>query len=259
MELAGTANTAAGFRDATLEKKTENILWTPRVLIYLRIDIITHCSLLYHRYQMFMWQHNKTQHMIGSKTSTVSSIHIHLRITHSATHPWVSINDLQFSSRYLLLCSLVLNMLVTSYPFLLVWNMEHVANCCRNHFLTVFIYIPNQPNWPAQLIECQPCKPRPKFQSKTRGTIWVLGIYIYIYLFFLGDSKNRGTPKLTILIGLSIINHPFWAHCRQILWSGCIHKPTFTTCFADSLRFYTYNGVSQIEEPKRIVCFPYFV
>ena len=23
-------------------------------------------------------------------------------------------------------------------------------------------------------------------------------------------SKNRGTPKLSILIGFSIINHPFW-------------------------------------------------
>ena len=26
----------------------------------------------------------------------------------------------------------------------------------------------------------------------------------------MGDSKNRGTPKSSILIGFSIINHPFW-------------------------------------------------
>ena len=26
----------------------------------------------------------------------------------------------------------------------------------------------------------------------------------------LGVSKNRGTPKSSILIGFSIINHPFW-------------------------------------------------
>ena len=26
----------------------------------------------------------------------------------------------------------------------------------------------------------------------------------------MGVSKNRGTPKSSILIGLSIINHPFW-------------------------------------------------
>ena len=25
-----------------------------------------------------------------------------------------------------------------------------------------------------------------------------------------GVSKNRGTPKSSILIGFSIINHPFW-------------------------------------------------
>ena len=28
--------------------------------------------------------------------------------------------------------------------------------------------------------------------------------------FHLGVSKNRGTPKSSILIGFSIINHPFW-------------------------------------------------
>ena len=32
-------------------------------------------------------------------------------------------------------------------------------------------------------------------------------IYIYMYM---GVSKNRGTPKSTILIRFSIINHPFW-------------------------------------------------
>ncbi len=26
----------------------------------------------------------------------------------------------------------------------------------------------------------------------------------------MGVSKNRGTPKSSILMGLSIINHPFW-------------------------------------------------
>ena len=32
-----------------------------------------------------------------------------------------------------------------------------------------------------------------------------MNIYIYI-----GVSKNNGTPKSSILIGFSIINHPFW-------------------------------------------------
>ena len=33
----------------------------------------------------------------------------------------------------------------------------------------------------------------------------VVNIYIYM-----GVSKNNGTPKSSILIGFSIINHPFW-------------------------------------------------
>ena len=40
----------------------------------------------------------------------------------------------------------------------------------------------------------------------------------------MGVSKNRGTPKSSILIGFSIINHPFWgttifgnAHIRIIV------------------------------------------
>ena len=29
---------------------------------------------------------------------------------------------------------------------------------------------------------------------------------------YMGVSKNRGTPKSSILIGISIINHPFWGN-----------------------------------------------
>ena len=32
----------------------------------------------------------------------------------------------------------------------------------------------------------------------------------YIHMYNIGVSKNSGTPKSSILIGLSIINHPFW-------------------------------------------------
>ena len=30
------------------------------------------------------------------------------------------------------------------------------------------------------------------------------------WLGYMGVSKNSGTPKSSILIGFSIINHPFW-------------------------------------------------
>ena len=33
---------------------------------------------------------------------------------------------------------------------------------------------------------------------------------IYQIASYMGVSKNRGTPKSSILIGFSIINHPFW-------------------------------------------------
>ena len=36
-------------------------------------------------------------------------------------------------------------------------------------------------------------------------TLWVM-----IYHHFMGVSKNNGIPKSSILIGFSIINHPFW-------------------------------------------------
>ena len=37
--------------------------------------------------------------------------------------------------------------------------------------------------------------------------VFVLAKFNGVYL---GVSKNRGTPKSFILIGFSIINHPFW-------------------------------------------------
>ena len=35
-------------------------------------------------------------------------------------------------------------------------------------------------------------------------------VITYIAISYMGVSKNRGTPKSSILIGFSIINHPFW-------------------------------------------------
>ena len=39
-------------------------------------------------------------------------------------------------------------------------------------------------------------------------------LYIYIYTSYInmGVSKNRDTPESSILIGFSIINHPFWGY-----------------------------------------------
>ena len=51
-------------------------------------------------------------------------------------------------------------------------------------------------------------------------------------------SKNRGTPKSSILIGFSIINHPFWG--TPIF--GNIHMPvTNEVFFWDSLLKVEYS------------------
>ena len=37
------------------------------------------------------------------------------------------------------------------------------------------------------------------------GEVWIqLDLLIWVF------PKNRGTPKSSILIGVSLINHPFW-------------------------------------------------
>ena len=37
-------------------------------------------------------------------------------------------------------------------------------------------------------------------------------VIIDLHTLYMGVSKNRGTPKSSILIGVSIINHPFWGY-----------------------------------------------
>ena len=49
--------------------------------------------------------------------------------------------------------------------------------------------------------------PRLKIHIQIHSTTWDLRPWIYQHM---GVSKNRGTPKSSILIGFSIRNHPFW-------------------------------------------------
>ena len=49
----------------------------------------------------------------------------------------------------------------------------------------------------------RPSEPCPKVQS---------------FFLYMGVSKNRGTPKSSILIGFSIINHPFWGTGYPYFW-----------------------------------------
>ena len=51
---------------------------------------------------------------------------------------------------------------------------------------------------------------RPSNESYWRLVAFVDGQFIWWEPVDTGVSENRGTPKSSILIGISIINHPFW-------------------------------------------------
>ena len=65
-------------------------------------------------------------------------------------------------------------------------------------------------------------------------------VYIYIYM---GVSTNNGTPKSSILIGFSIINHPFW----DTPIFGNIHIYVYTHVVQSSPIFM---GQSHTQVPK---------
>ena len=50
-------------------------------------------------------------------------------------------------------------------------------------------------------------------------------MHICCFYFDMGVSKNRGTPKSSILIGFSIINHPVWG--TPISWKHPYLKAVF--------------------------------
>ena len=66
-------------------------------------------------------------------------------------------------------------------------------------------------------------------------------------------SENRGTPKSSILIGLSIINHPFWG--TPIFWKHP-HQESQNTLLDlfDSL----YLGGAACDEQLKIVRYDHF-
>ena len=64
---------------------------------------------------------------------------------------------------------------------------------------------------------------------------------IYIYM---GVSKNNGTPKSSILIGFSIINHPFWGtiifgNTHIYIYIHLIWEP-FRSDLKDVLTYHIY-------------------
>ena len=48
------------------------------------------------------------------------------------------------------------------------------------------------------------------WRPKLGPPVWDQFFLLFRLKFYMGVSKNNGTPKSSILIGFSIINHPFW-------------------------------------------------
>ena len=65
-----------------------------------------------------------------------------------------------------------------------------------------------------------------------------------------GVSKNRGTPKSSILIGFSLINHPFWG---TIIF-GNTHVYIYIYIYRDGawgLPFKVHRVAVRLRKPKK--------
>ena len=67
----------------------------------------------------------------------------------------------------------------------------------------------------------------------TSGDLGFMIIMIMMVIVDLGVSKNNGTPKSSILIVFSIINHPFWGTPNS--WK----HPPFFCILHDGFPFFT--------------------
>ena len=63
--------------------------------------------------------------------------------------------------------------------------------------------------------------------------------YLYMLYIYMGVSKNRGTPKSSILIGFSLLNRPFWG--TTIFGNTHIYIYTYIhmhSCYITHLSFF---------------------
>ena len=59
--------------------------------------------------------------------------------------------------------------------------------------------------------------------------------FYYLHPSHMDVSKNSGTPKSSILIGFSIINHPFWGY--PYFWKHPYNEPLITASYSFSNNF----------------------
>ena len=87
----------------------------------------------------------------------------------------------------------------------------------------------------------------PHINNKTPGWLWHLNhgssprdLGLTPLKTYMGVSKNRGTPKSSILIGFSIINHPFWG--TPIFGNTHMETPKSWRFGSDDFPFQTGDG-----------------
>ena len=102
--------------------------------------------------------------------------------------------------------------------------------------------------WPFQVLEVF----YPNMERWSISTVFFSNGFCFPHM---GVSKNSGTPKSPILIGFSIINHPFWGtpilgntHIEHVNWNNTLKPPNqvhpphvppmnFLLCPLEVLRF----------------------
>ena len=92
---------------------------------------------------------------------------------------------------------------------------------------------------------CPPSRPSRWSSWRLQGT-WYHRylVYMIFYKVNMDVSENSGTPKSSILIGFSIINHPFWG--IHIFWKHLYQALTFV-----AFRSWGRNGLLKPVNTKR--------
>ena len=85
-------------------------------------------------------------------------------------------------------------------------------------------------------------KNRPSGIRKTVQTVqmdvWVVEAFMEFIYIHMGVSENSGAPKSSILIGFSVINHPFWG------------TPIFGNTHMDSYGFIAHSSIWEEKESR---------
>ena len=103
---------------------------------------------------------------------------------------------------------------------------------CAGHFHVG--HVTGRVIWPTSMGSIVKCLTMRSVSSSILGKEFVF----LLRVCYMGVSKNNGTPKSSILIGVSIINHPFWG------------TPIFGNIYMSPLNITKTGGLSSFSAPK---------